>query len=93
MLRFGLLCICYNYATLRRYKVEAEEGFDNVVVVDGVPVVDRSKLDKLVAKISKEFGKKGAHIKTDNIFVPWDDAKDKSKGCVRYARAYYQRTD
>jgi translation initiation factor 3 subunit B len=69
----------------RRYKVEAEEGLDHIVVVDGVPIVDKSKLEKLVAKISKEFGKRGAHIKPDNIFVPWDDAKDKSKGCVRYS--------
>ena len=63
-----------------RYKVELEEGFDNILVVDGVPVIDKSKLEKLLAKISKEFGKKGAHIKPDDIFVPWDDNAGKSKG-------------
>ena len=67
---------------VHRYKVEAEEGLDNIVVVDGVPIVDRLKLDRLLAKISKEFGKRGAHIKPDSIFVPWDDAAGKSKGCV-----------
>ena len=41
-----------------RYKVELEEGFDNILVVDGVPVIDKSKLEKLLAKICKEFGKK-----------------------------------
>lgn len=67
-----------------RYQIEAEEGFDNIVVVDGVPIVDKSKLDKLLAKISKEFGKRGAHIKTGNIFVPWDDAAGKSKGYASF---------
>ena len=42
-------------------------------MVDGVPVVDNSKLEKLLAKICKEFGKKGAHIRPDDIFVPWDE--------------------
>ena len=65
-----------------RYKVELEEGFDNILVVDGVPVIDKSKLEKLLAKICKEFGKKGAQIKPDNIFVPWDEKSGKSKGYV-----------
>lgn len=51
-------------------------------MVDGVPVIDKSKLDKLLAKIAKEFSRKGAPIKIDDVFVPWDDSKDKSKGCV-----------
>ena len=49
-------------------------------MVDGVPVVDNSKLEKLLAKICKEFGKKGAHIRPDDIFVPWDEKTGKSKG-------------
>ena len=52
-------------------------------MVDGVPVIDKSKLDKLLAKISKEFSRKGAPLKVDDVFVPWDDLKDKSKGCVQ----------
>lgn len=65
---------------LSRYKVELEEGFDNILVVDGVPVIDKSKLEKLLTKVCKEFSKKGAHIKPDDIFVPWDDSTGKSKG-------------
>lgn len=53
---------------------------DNVIVVDGVPVIDKSKLDRLLAKISKEFTKKGAALKPESIFVPWDGASGKSKG-------------
>ena len=70
------------YLPVGRYKVEQEEGFDNVLLVDGVPVIDKAKLDKLLARIAKEFGKKGCQVKPENIFVPWDDASGKSKGCV-----------
>jgi len=63
-----------------RYRVEFDDGFDNVIVVDGVPIIDKSKLDKLLAKISKEFSRRGAVIKPDDIFVPWDDHSGKTKG-------------
>lgn len=65
-----------------RYHVALDDGLDNVIVVDGVPVIDKPKLDKLVTKISREFTKKGAALKPENIFVPWDNASGKSKGCV-----------
>jgi translation initiation factor 3 subunit B len=74
-----------------RYQVHFDDGFDNTLVVDGVPIIDKSKLDKLLAKIAKEFSRKGAPVKVDDIFVPWDDTKDKSKGCVLrdcFAREY-----
>ncbi|TFY80481.1 hypothetical protein EWM64_g3531 [Hericium alpestre] len=65
-----------------KYNVTQEEGFDNILVVDGVPVVDKSKLDKLLAKAAKEFTRKGASIKPDDMTVPWDDAAGKSKGFI-----------
>ena len=68
----------------RRYQVEYDEGLDNIVVVDGAPVIDASKKERLVTKICKDFGKKGVHVKADNIFMPWDDKAGKSKGCVSY---------
>jgi len=74
------------YATMfmitLRYHVALDDGLDNVIVVDGVPVIDKSKLEKLLAKISKEFTKKGAALKPENTFVPWDNASGKSKGCA-----------
>ena len=57
-----------------------DESFDNVIVVDGVPIIDKSKYDKLVTKISKEFTKKGATTSFNQIILPWNDAQDKSKG-------------
>jgi translation initiation factor 3 subunit B len=65
-----------------RYQVEADDSFDNIIVVDGVPVIDKSKYERLTAKIVKEFGKKGSPIKAEDIFMPWDEATGKSKGCV-----------
>ena len=57
-----------------------EEGFDNILVVDGVPIIDESKRAKLLDKIAKEFGRKAAPIKPTDISVPWNDATGKSKG-------------
>jgi len=65
---------------LYRYQVRLEDGFDNILVVDGVPVIDRSKLEKLLTKIAKEFTRKGAAIKPDDISVPWNDKTGKSHG-------------
>ena len=40
------------------------------------------KVEKLLARVSKDFGKKGAPVKPEDMFMPWDDAKGKSKGYV-----------
>ena len=63
-----------------RFKVVADESFENIVVLDGVPVIDSSRRDKLITKICKEFAKRGSTISASNITVPWDDAAGKSKG-------------
>ena len=63
-----------------RYKVRLEEGFDHILVVDGVPIIDKSKLEKLLLKIAKEFTRKGAAIKPDDISVPFNEKTGKSNG-------------
>ncbi|KAJ7293685.1 eukaryotic translation initiation factor eIF2A-domain-containing protein [Mycena rebaudengoi] len=65
-----------------KYQVQYDDGFDNMLVVDGVPVIDKSKLDKLVAKICKEFSRKGVSIKPDDIFMPWNETSGKSQGFI-----------
>lgn len=45
-----------------------------------MPVIDKSKLEKLLTKIAKEFTRKGAAIKPDDISVPWNDKTGKSNG-------------
>jgi translation initiation factor 3 subunit B len=65
-----------------RYKVVADESFENIVILDGVPIIDNSRREKLLAKISKEFAKRGSAISPNDITFPWDDDVGKSKGCV-----------
>ncbi|KAF4623636.1 hypothetical protein D9613_001900 [Agrocybe pediades] len=70
-----------DYADIEnKYQVQYDDGFDNLVVVDGIPIIDKSKLDRLLTKITKEFNKRGVSVKQDDIFLPWDDASGKSKG-------------
>lgn len=57
-------------------------------MVDGVPIIDKSKLERLLAKVAKEFSKKGVSIKQDDIFVPWDNASGKSKGSADTHRVF-----
>lgn len=71
-----------------------EEGFDSILVVDGVPIIDESKRAKLLDKIAKEFGRKGAPIKPVDISVPWNDSNGKSKGLATGSMLHRtQRTD
>ncbi|KAI0291251.1 translation initiation factor eIF-3b [Russula brevipes] len=63
-----------------KYKVGLEEGFDHILVVNGVPIVDRSKLEKLLEKVAKAFTRKGAAIKPDDISMPWNDRAGQSQG-------------
>lgn len=70
-----------------RFNVVADESFDNLVVLDGVPIIDTSRREKLLTKISKEFAKRGSTISANNMTVPWDDATGKSKGYVGFLMA------
>ncbi|KAJ6519931.1 hypothetical protein C8R45DRAFT_953296 [Mycena sanguinolenta] len=63
-----------------KYQVQYDDSFDNMLVVDGIPVIDKSKLEKLLAKICKEFSRKGVPIKPEDVFMPWDDTTGKSQG-------------
>ncbi|KAH7880617.1 eukaryotic translation initiation factor eIF2A-domain-containing protein [Lentinula edodes] len=63
-----------------KYKVDYDGSFDNTLIVDGVPIIDNSKLERLLTKICKEFSRKGVPVKQDDIFIPWDEATGKSKG-------------
>lgn len=81
---------------LIRFKVVADESFDSIIVLDGVPVIDNSRREKLLTKISREFAKRGSTISANNITVPWDDTTGKSKGsvcfCIRKAYIDFQST-
>ncbi|KAL1921130.1 uncharacterized protein VTP21DRAFT_10846 [Calcarisporiella thermophila] len=65
-----------------QYQIPVEEGFDSIVVVDNLPIVDPSKEEKLVSYLrSRAF--KGLEIKDGGVFMPKEvDEKGelKSKG-------------
>ncbi|KAG6895997.1 hypothetical protein C0992_010972 [Termitomyces sp. T32_za158] len=63
-----------------KYKVQYDDGLDTTLVVDGVPVIDESKRERLLNKFCKEFGRKGVTIKPEDVYMPWNDATGKSKG-------------
>ena len=79
---YRLLTRGENFST--RYKVVADESFDNIVVLDGVPIIDSARREKLLTKISREFGKRGSTISPNDIIVPWDDSVGRSKGYVHF---------
>ncbi|KAG8769981.1 Translation initiation factor 3 subunit b, partial [Ceratobasidium sp. 428] len=65
-----------------KYAVAFEEGFDNVLVIDGVPAIDNSREGRLFAKIQKDFGRKGAPVKDGGLYMPYDESTGKSKGYI-----------
>src|SRR5258705_813012 len=64
-----------------RYQISFEEGFDAIVVIDGLPIADLSCKEKLLQVLNKHLKKCGAS-KPDSLFMPWDDGKNQSKGCM-----------
>ncbi|SRR6266498_5896407 len=68
-----------------KYQVHFEDGFDTIIVVDNVPIVDESKKEKLLKFIKKIFKNVG-DIKENGINMPTevDPATGKltSKGLV-----------
>ena len=56
-----------------KYQVPFEEGFDNLIVVDKVPIVEESKKDKLFRTMRKIFRTAGVgEIKEGGISMPMD---------------------
>lgn len=76
--------------SLLRYAVSPLDGFDNVLVVDNVPVVDASKKQKLFDRLRSTFAKAGAPLTGNtgedgtysDMEMPWDNEKGESKGYV-----------
>jgi translation initiation factor 3 subunit B len=63
-----------------RYAVDTQKGFENVIVVDNIPIVDESKRQRLVERLRQVFDKAGAGLDEDRIAMPWDDEKATNKG-------------
>ncbi|KAK9695667.1 Translation initiation factor 3 subunit b [Basidiobolus ranarum] len=67
-----------------QYSVDVEDGFENILVVDNVPIVDEAKADKLLKVIYKIFRSAGINLREGSVFMPKEadpkSGKTKSKG-------------
>ena len=52
-----------------RYQLSFEEGFDNIVVVDNIPLVDETKEEKLLQFLRKIFKNVG-EIRENHFVMP-----------------------
>ncbi|RGB25416.1 eukaryotic translation initiation factor eIF2A-domain-containing protein [Rhizophagus diaphanus] len=67
-----------------KYQVPFEEGFDTIIVVDNVPIVDERKVDKLLTVIKKIF-KNAGEIKENGINMPMEISSEDEK---LYSKGY-----
>ncbi|KAG8760272.1 Translation initiation factor 3 subunit b [Serendipita sp. 396] len=65
-----------------KYRVEPMEGLDTCVVVDGVPIIDEPRKERLLLKMGKEFERRGCPYEKEKVFIPWNESTGKSKGYV-----------
>ena len=63
-----------------KYHIPNDDTFNNVIVVDNVPIVETSKRDRLLGAIARKFTSKGAPVDVSAFHLPWDDVEGKSKG-------------
>ena len=59
--------------------VHLDKSFSRYIIVDNLPSIPKDKEAKLLAVVKKIFGSAG-NIK--DIFMPYEDNEDKSKGYV-----------
>ncbi|KAI8459008.1 translation initiation factor eIF-3 subunit 9 [Phakopsora pachyrhizi] len=64
----------------QRLRPSFQDTFDNLIVVEGAPVVDESKRARLLKAIVATFGKKGLKINESRIEMPLDPTNQQSKG-------------
>ena len=62
-----------------RFRPKFQDTFDNLIVVEGAPVVDESKRARLIKAIISTFAKKDLKISESKIEMPLD-ANNQSKG-------------
>ncbi|KAI7859386.1 eukaryotic translation initiation factor eIF2A-domain-containing protein [Circinella umbellata] len=66
-----------------QHEVQVDDDLDTIVVVDGAPVVDEAKEEKLVSVLKKLFTKNAGEVKEGGIWMPMapnDKGKKESKG-------------
>lgn len=80
---YGFMAACKHQVTILttcRYAVDTTTGFENVIVVDNIPIVDESKKQRLVDRLRQVFDKAGASIDEERVSMPWDESAATNKG-------------
>lgn len=68
---------------LTRYAVPYDESLDNVIIIDGVPIITQAKQQRLFETIQKRFHTNAeVHMPIENMHIAYGDDGN-SKGCVR----------
>jgi translation initiation factor 3 subunit B len=66
-----------------KYEIDSENDFDTIVVVDGAPIIDEAKQEKLITVLTKLFTKGAGEIKENGIWMPMtpnEEGKKTSSG-------------
>jgi translation initiation factor 3 subunit B len=71
-----------------RFRPKFQDTFDNLIVVEGAPIVDESKRGRLIKAIISTFAKKDLKISESKIEMPLDP-NNQSKGSVRIVMGPY----
>ncbi|KAI9209841.1 eukaryotic translation initiation factor eIF2A-domain-containing protein [Polychytrium aggregatum] len=64
---------------VQKYEVDYPSGYDSVIVVDNLPIVNEAKEEKLIAAVKKIFVNFGT-VKDGGVFMPMDPETGESKG-------------
>lgn len=62
-----------------KYEIDSENDFDTIVVVDGAPIVDEAKQEKLITVLTKLFTKGAGEIKENGIWMPMTPNEERKK--------------
>ncbi len=66
-----------------KHEISTENDFDTIVVVDGAPIVDEAKEEKLMTVLTKLFAKGAGEMKENGIWMPMtpnEEGKKTSSG-------------
>ena len=63
-----------------KYRVEKNEDLNNALVIEGLPKIDASKEDKLLAKLTKDLFAGRSNFRKENAFIPKSEDTGLMKG-------------
>ena len=57
-----------------KHMVDVNESYDNIVIIDGIPIIGEDKLAKLLKVLKKSINSKSSiDLEDDQLFMPFID--------------------